>query len=65
MIIGDTPILVAETLAIRNAVKQAIQENHSKVIIESDPLIAIQAINGKSIPPIHSCNLVEDINRLP
>lgn len=40
----------AETLAIRNALKQAIQENYLKVIIESDSLVAIQAIIRKSIP---------------
>lgn len=56
-------ILVIETLAIRNALKQGIQEN-SKVIIKSDSLISIQAISGKSILPIHFCNLVEDTNRL-
>lgn len=44
--------------------KQAIQDNNSKVIIEIDTLIAIQTIHGKSIPPIHICNLVEDIKML-
>lgn len=59
--IADIPIPVVETLAFWNAVKQAIYENYSKVIVESDPLIAIQALNGKSVPPLHICNLVEDI----
>lgn len=52
---GDVPVLVIEILAIGNALKQAIHENYSKVIIESDSLIAIQAISGKLIPPTYIC----------
>lgn len=48
--IGDTPVLVAETLAIQNVSYQAIQK-YMKVIIESNSLVAIQAIMRKSIPP--------------
>lgn len=58
--IGDIPILVVETLDIWNTLKQAIQKNYWKVITESNSLIAIQATNGNSIPPIQICNLVED-----
>lgn len=43
---------------------QTIQENYSKVIIKSDSLIAIQAINEKFIPLSHICILVKDINML-
>lgn len=38
-IIGEISIIVIETLVIRNALKQAIQENYPKVIVESDSLI--------------------------
>lgn len=61
MKIGALPVLVAETLAIRNVLKQAIWEKYSKVIIDSDLLIAIHAMNGKSIPTMQVCNLIEDI----
>lgn len=39
--IGNKQVLVVETLAIRSALKHTIQENYSKVSIESDSLIAI------------------------
>lgn len=54
--IGDTPILVVETLAIRIALKQTIQDNYTKVIIENDTLVAIQAITRTSILLKLICN---------
>lgn len=45
--IGDHPILVAETLVIREAVVAVIQKQLSEVIIKSGWLIAIQAIGGE------------------
>lgn len=62
--IRDLPILLAKTLAIWEALKHAVQEKHSRVIIESDSLTAIKPINGNSIPLILICNLVEDIKCL-
>lgn len=62
--ITDLLILVVETLTIREALKHTIQENYSVIVIASDSLIAIHAINGNSIPPIFICNLVEDIKIL-
>lgn len=61
--IGDVPVLAIETLAIRHALRQAIpnDDDYSKVIIESNSLIAIQAINGKTILPKDICTLIEDI----
>lgn len=50
-----------ETLAIRNALIHTINSKYSKVIIENDSMIAIEAINRKSIPSKDICNLVEDI----
>lgn len=44
-IIRDVVVLVAEILAIRNALDQAI--------IENDSLIAIQDLTGKFIVPIN------------
>lgn len=40
-------ILVTETLTIQKAVQTIIQEILSNVIIESDSVIATQAINGE------------------
>lgn len=37
-------------MAIREAVRHAIQHNRSKVIIEIGSLITIQAINGQNSP---------------
>lgn len=41
-----------------------MQENYAKVIIDSDSIIALQAITGNSTPVILIYNLVEDIKRL-
>lgn len=48
--IGDVPVLGAETWAIRNVLEQAIKDNYSKIITESNSMIALQAIKEKSIP---------------
>lgn len=58
------PILVVEVLAIRTALKHAIQGKNSSVIIESDSHITIQAINGKTLPPFLISDLVEYIKNL-
>lgn len=50
-LIGDLSVLVAETLATWKALETIIQEKLSNVIIETDCLIAIQAINGETKPP--------------
>lgn len=57
----DTSVLLAKTLTIRNALIHAINSKYSNVIIESDSMIMIQAINKESIPSKDICNLVEDI----
>lgn len=44
-----------------NALKRVIQENYHNFITESESLIAIHAINGKSKPPTQICNLDQDI----
>lgn len=38
--IGDVPVFLAETLAVRNALIQAINNKYSKVIIKSHSLFA-------------------------
>lgn len=62
--IGDIPILVAEILAICEALFHAIQEKNTSVIIESNSLIGIQAINGNTLSPFLICNLVEETKNL-
>lgn len=47
----DHHILVTETLATREAVIAIIQKQLSKVIIESDSFIVVQAIRGEINPP--------------
>lgn len=47
----DHHILDAEILTIREAIVAIIQKQLSEVIIESDSLIAIQAIRGEINPP--------------
>lgn len=47
-ITGNDLVLVVEVLTIQDAVKHATQQNNTKIIIESDSLIAIQAINWPS-----------------
>lgn len=58
--IGAIPVLVVETLAIRNALKRTIKNNYSRVIIESDSLLVL-AIKGESISLKDIFNLVEDV----
>lgn len=53
--------MVAVILAIHKAMKQVILDKYSKVIIENDLLIDIQAINKKSILSRKFCNDIEDI----
>lgn len=62
--IGDISILVRETLAIREAVKHAIQKKNLKIIIENDFLIAIQGINENNTPSFFIEISVEDIKKL-
>lgn len=55
---GDFPVLVTETLAIRNALQTAIHKRYSIVIIENNSLIAV---HGEPRPPGQIYVLVEDI----
>lgn len=57
-------ILVTETLVIREATVTIIQKQSAQIIIESDSLIAIKAINEEINPPSHIRNLVEDVKIL-
>lgn len=60
--IGDHHNLVAEILAIRKAIVTIIHKELAEVIITSDSLVAVKAINGG--PPIQIRNLVEHIKSL-
>lgn len=51
-ITGDMPILVAKVLAIREALKHAIQGENFRVTIQSDSLITIQVINRNTLSPL-------------
>lgn len=62
--IGNTDILTAEVLTIRETVIHARKSNFSKVIIESDSLMAIRTLNGSITPLYFMGNLVKDINNL-
>lgn len=59
--IGDYPVFTAETLAILKALQTIIPEKLSNVIIKSDLLTTIQAINEEIKPPNQICNMIEDI----
>lgn len=61
---GDLNILSAEVLAIRQAVIHAKAKNYPKVIIGSDSLTAIQALNEATNPLFFIAPLVEDIKNL-
>lgn len=62
--IENTAVLVTETFTIQNTLCHAIQNKYTKVITDSDSLVAIQAITGKSVPSKNICSLVEDNNML-
>lgn len=62
--IADHNVLMAETLVIREAVVNIIQKQMVQVVIESDLLVNIRAINGEINPPTPIRDLVDDTNIL-
>lgn len=60
-LIGDCPILLVETLAIREVAIVSIQEKFSNIIVGSDSHIAIQAIIAYIKAPGIILNIVVDI----
>lgn len=62
--IGDCPVLLAECEALRQAVIMIVQMNMPRVCIQSDSLMIVNVINGKSTVPKEIINIVEDIKLL-
>lgn len=62
--IEDYFVLVAGYVAVRKALKKAIQLKIKNLTIESDSQIVIESILGKFKAPIHILNLVSDIINL-
>lgn len=60
-IIGDDPVLVAETLAIHKPLMRAIIDRYPKIIIQNDSLIVVHAINREFNQSKDICNFVQDI----
>lgn len=49
-LMGDCPIINSKTLAIREAIRTAIKMEMTKIIVESDSLIAISLFKAKLRP---------------
>jgi len=60
---GHTSILVTKGWALRDGISAAIQAGFSKLYIEGDNLIVIQALTGKSIVPWKIGTIIDDIRR--
>ena len=60
--LGAASILVAEATTLRNGLRAAVEAGFSKVIIEGDNQILIQAIQGLIQPPWEIQVLVLDIH---
>lgn len=58
--VGDCPILIAETLTIREAIRTIIRMNIKTIIVESDSQVAINSITDKKVALKKICNLVHD-----
>ena len=56
-----TSILVVEARALRDGIEAALQSGFTKLSIEGDNLIVIQALTGKSIVPWKIGTIIDDI----
>lgn len=63
-VISDCPIMLAESLAVREAMVISMQEKLSNIIIESDSQIVIHAIMGAIKIPSTISSIVKDIRIL-
>lgn len=63
MIIGDCPVLVPNTLTIREAFRTAIQMNMDNIFVESDYQVAL-APSWTGLLPQNRFVLVEDFNSI-
>lgn len=61
---GDSFILMAECLAVREAIAMTIQKSLQRIIIVSESQLIMNSINGKTCVPKHIINLVKDIRML-
>lgn len=59
--IGDHPILVAKTLAIREAIKITVRVKMNNIIVESDSQVTIFSIMDKMVAPKTVLVLVDDM----
>ena len=59
---GHTSILVAEARALRDGVEAVVQAGFTKLCIEGDNLIVIQALTGKFIVPWKIDTIIEDLH---
>lgn len=57
---GDSSILVAECLIVREAIPTMIQKGIQKVIVQNDFQLVFNFINGKLIVPKDIINIVGD-----
>lgn len=62
--LGNCPILIAECEVVRCAILAAISMGYSKVYINTDSQIVVNAVKGRIPVPKYIINLVEDIRRL-
>lgn len=63
--IRDHNVLLAEVLATSEAIVSTIRTQMKQVIIESDSLVIVKAINGEATSPRVIGNIVEDVKMLP
>ncbi|XP_004309278.1 PREDICTED: uncharacterized protein LOC101298847, partial [Fragaria vesca subsp. vesca] len=61
---GSTTVPVAEALALRNSLIEAKRRGFTKVEIEGDSKLVLDAINGHSTPPWRIRKLCQDIKAL-
>ena len=62
----NAPILVAEATALRDGISTALRAGHSKIEVEGDNMIVIQAVRKQIPPPWQIHPIIEDIwNMIP
>lgn len=61
MIIGDCPVVIAEVLAIQEAIIAAVQMNMTNIIVESYSQVVILSITDKMVAPKQFFIFLDDI----
>lgn len=62
--LDDCLILMAVCKALRQAIIMTVKMNFPRVCFQSDSLIVVNTVNGKSVVPTKIINIVEDIKLL-